>query len=103
MNAALQHRGRFCMTIQRLQVKPQPQQLFGKAGCEGTRARLHGLNVVAIHAERAGFRRWWWRAFGLQWRRHIDYDGRRFGFGGGVARVLCNGYKRADPNQNQGQ
>ena len=41
VHATLQDLGRLGMTIQRLQVKPQSQQLLGKAGCEGTGVGLH--------------------------------------------------------------
>ena len=103
MHAALQDLGRLGMTIQRLQVQPQPQQLLGEPRRESTAIGLHGFDVAAVHPQGTGLG--WGRggALGLQRRRHIDYDGRPFGLGGAVAGVLCHGNKRSRPNENQGQ
>ena len=89
VNPPLQHSGGFRMTLQRLQIQTEAQQLLDQTGCEGASAFFHGFDVLAIDTQCTGLSAGWRRAFGLQWYGHIDYDGRHLGWGGFLGGGLC--------------
>ena len=53
------------MTLQRLQIQTEAQQLLGQTGCEGASAFFHGFDVLAIDTQCTGLSAGWRRAFGL--------------------------------------
>jgi hypothetical protein len=52
MNAAFQDGGSLGVAIERLQIKPQSQQLLGQPGCKGAGTLLHRCDVATINPER---------------------------------------------------